>query len=93
MICRCLVQGDYLITVLWKFECDKVEDGEENEASMKGFVIKALISEMVSLRKGGEKTVGVKVFLVEDCREEVLGIKDDVESVDGFGREAQRNDA
>ena len=44
---------------------------------------------MVSLEEGGEKTVEVKVFLVEDCREEVLVIKDEVGLVDGFGREAQ----
>ena len=56
---------------------------------MKGFVIKTLISEMVSLGEGGEKTVGVKVFSVEDCREEVLVIKDEVGSVDGFGGKAQ----
>ena len=28
-------------------------------------------------------------FLVEDCREEVLVIKDEVGPVDGFGGEAQ----
>ena len=36
------------------FECDKIEAGEGR------FAIKASISEMVSLGKGGEKTVGVK---------------------------------
>ena len=56
---------------------------------MKNFAIKASISETVSLDEGGEKTVGVKFFLVEDCREEVLVIKDEIGSVDGFGREAQ----
>ena len=39
---------------------------------MKGFAIKASMSEMVSLGEGGEKTVGVKIFLVEDCREEIF---------------------
>ena len=43
---------------------------------------------MVSLAEG-EKTVGIKVFLVEHCRKEVLVIKDKVGSVDGFGEEAQ----
>ena len=33
---------------------------------------------MVSLGQG-EKAVGVKVFLVEDCREEVLVVKDEVD--------------
>ena len=56
---------------------------------MKGFAIKASLSEMVSLGEGGEKTVEVKVFSVEDCRKEVLVIKDEVGSVDGFGGEAQ----
>ena len=38
---------------------------------MKGFAIKASISEyqIFSQGKGGEKTVGGKVFLVEDCRD------------------------
>ena len=56
--------------VLLAFECDNVKDGEESEALMKGFAIKASISEMD--KKGGEKTVGVKVFLLEDCREELF---------------------
>ena len=42
------------------------------------------MSEMVSLAEG-EETVGVKVFLAGDCREEVLVIKDEVRSADGFG--------
>ena len=71
--------------MLSEFECDKVEADEGNEASMKGFARKASISEMISLGEGGEKTVEVKVFLVEDCREEVLLVKDEVRSVDGFG--------
>ena len=75
--------------MLFKFECDKVEDGEGSQASMKDFAIKASISETVSLDEGGKKTVGVKFFLVKDCREEVLVIKDEIGSVDGFGREAQ----
>ena len=45
---------------------------------MKGFAIKASMSEMVSRREGG-KTVGVKVFLAGDFRKEVLEIKDDVD--------------
>ena len=56
---------------------------------MKGFAIKALISEMISLGEGGEKTVGVKVSLVEDCKEDALVIKDEIGSVDGFGGESQ----
>ena len=55
---------------------------------MKGLALKVSISEMVSQREGGEKIVGVKVFLVEDCRKEILVIKDEVASVDGIG-EAQ----
>ena len=55
---------------------------------MKCFIIKALISEMVSLGEGGEMRVGVKIFLVEHCREEVLVIKDELGSVYGFRREA-----
>ena len=51
---------------------------------MKGFARKASISEMVSLGEGREQAVGVKVFLVEDYREEVLVIKDEVGSVYGF---------
>ena len=45
------------------------------------------MTEMVLLGGGGEKTVIVKVFLAGGCRE-VLLIKDEVGSVDGFGREA-----
>ena len=56
---------------------------------MKGFVIKTSISEMVSIGEGGGKTVGVKVFLVEDCSEEVSVIKNEVGSVDDFGGKAQ----
>ena len=43
---------------------------------MKGFAIKASISEMVPLGERGEKTVGVKVFLVGGCREGILVTKD-----------------
>ena len=70
-------------------KCDKVEDGEGSEASMKVFAIKASISEIVSPGEGGAKTVGVKVFLVEDCREDALVVMDEVKSVDGFGGIAQ----
>ena len=71
--------------MLFEVECHEVEDGKGSETSM-NFAMKASISEMVSLKEGGKKTVGVKVFLVEDCREEVLMIKDEVGSVNGFGR-------
>ena len=33
--------------------------------------------------------MGVKVFLVEDCREEILVFKDKIGSVDDFGGKAQ----
>ena len=45
--------------MLWEFECDNVEDGQGDEASMKGSAIKASISEMVSLGKERKKTVRV----------------------------------
>ena len=45
---------------------------------MKGFTTKASISEIVSLGEGGQKTMAVKVFLVKDCREEILIIKKEV---------------
>ena len=69
--------------MLLEVECDEVEDGESSEASMKGFAIKASILEMVSLWEGGEKTVVVKAFLAENCRDDVLVIKDEIRSVDG----------
>ena len=50
-------------------ECDKVEDGKGSEISIKGFAIKASISDVVSLGEGEEKT-GSKSFL--GCGEEVL---------------------
>ena len=50
-------------------KCDEVEDLKGSETSMKGFGIKASISDMISLRGG--KTVGVKVFLAGGCKEEV----------------------
>ena len=75
--------------MLLEIECDEVEDGKGIETSMKGFAIKASMSEMVSLGEGGEKTVGVNIFLKGGCREEVLVIKDEVGSIDGFGEEAQ----
>ena len=71
------------------FECDKVEAGEGSEASMKSFAIKASISYMVLLGEGGKKTVRVKVLMIEDCREKVLVIKDEVGSVDVFRGIAQ----
>ena len=75
--------------VLSEVEYDEVKDRKGSETSMKGFVIKASMSQMVSLVEGGEKTMGVKVFLAGGYREEVLVIKDEVGSADGFGREAQ----
>ena len=45
----------------WNTVCywnlNRVEDGKGSEASMKGFAIKASISEIVSLGEEGEKTV------------------------------------
>ena len=38
-----------------------------------------------ALEEGGDKTVGVKVFLVGGCREVVLMIKDEVASVYSIG--------
>ena len=75
--------------MLSEVRCDEVEDGEESETLMKSFAIKTSISEMVSLWKRGEKTEGVKLFLARGCREYILVFKDDVGSVDSFGREAQ----
>ena len=54
-----------LLEVKW----DEVKDWEGSEASMKGSSIKAFKTEMVSLGKG-EKTVGLQVFLAENCGEE-----------------------
>ena len=51
-------------------------------------MIKASISEMVSQR-GRREDSGGKGLLVEDCREEVLVVKDEVGSVDGLGRIAR----
>ena len=61
--------------------CGEVEDGKGSETIMKGFALKASMSEMVSLGEGGDKTEGVKVFLARGCRENVLVIKDKVGSV------------
>ena len=61
-----------------EIECDEVEDEKGNETSMKGFAIKASISELVS-KGDGEKTVRVKfesIFLAGGCREEVLMMND-----------------
>ena len=55
--------------MLSEVECDEVESRKWSKTSMKGFAIKASISEMVSLREGGEKTLGVKVFLAGGCRQ------------------------
>ena len=56
---------------------------------MKGFAIKASMSEMVSLVEGGDERVGLKVFLARGCKEKVLVIKEEVGSEVGFGGEAQ----
>ena len=74
--------------MLSKVEWGKVEDSEDSEASMKGFAINFSITDCL-IGERGEKTVGVKVFSVEDCREKILMIKDKIESVDSFGGEAQ----
>ena len=46
---------------------------------------------MVSLVEGGEKTVGIKLYLAGSCREDVLVIKDEVGSVDSLEREYRSN--
>ena len=38
---------------------------------MKGFVMKASMSEMVSLREEGDERVEVKIFLAGGCREKL----------------------
>ena len=43
--------------MLSKFECDKVEDGEGNEASIKGFAIKVSIFAVVLFGERRGKTV------------------------------------
>ena len=48
--------------MLLEFKCDKVEDGEGSEASMKGFAVKASLSEIVSQVEREKKTVEVKFF-------------------------------
>ena len=48
--------------MLSEVECDEIDNGEGSEASMKDFAIKASISEIVSLGKGGEES-GNKRFL------------------------------
>ena len=45
--------------MLLQVECDMVEDGKGSETSMKSFVIKSSMSEIVSLKEGGEKTVSI----------------------------------
>ena len=69
--------------------CGGIEDGKGSEISMKGSTMKASMSEMVSLGEKGDERVEVKFFLAGGCREEVLVIKEEVESVEGFGGEAQ----
>ena len=59
--------------------CGGVEDGKGSEVSMKGPAMKAAMSEMVSLREGGDERVGVNIFLAGSCREEVLVITEEVE--------------
>ena len=74
--------------MLLDVEFDEVEVGKGNDMSMKGFAMKASMSEMVSLGER-EVTVRVKIFLPKDCSEEFLVIKNEVGSVDGFRGEAQ----
>ena len=62
----------------WKYECDEVKNKEGRKATLKGFAIKTSMSEMIPQGEEGKKTVEVQVFLVEDCREEILVIKDKV---------------
>ena len=66
-----------------------IEDGKGSEVSMKGSAIKASISEMVSLGEEGDERMGINIFLAGGCRKEVLVIKEEVESVEGFGGEVQ----
>ena len=70
--------------------CGGVEDGKGSEGSMKGFAMKASLSEMVSLGQKGNERVGVKNFLAGGCRKKVLVIKEEVESEEGFGEAQQR---
>ena len=56
---------------------------------MNGSAMKASMSKMVLPGKEGDERVGVKMFLAGGCREKVLVIKEEVESVEGFGGEAQ----
>ena len=75
--------------VFSKVVCGGVEYGKGSEVSMKNSAMKASMSEMVSLVEGGDERVGVNIFLAGGCREEVLVIKEEVESVKGFGGKAQ----
>ena len=70
--------------------CGGVEDGKGSEVSMKGSAMKASMLEMISLGEKGDERVGVKIFLAGGCREEVLVIKEEVESVKGFGEAQER---
>ena len=69
--------------------CDRVEDGKGSEVSMKGSAMKASMSEIVSLGEEGDERMGVNIFLAKGCREKVLVIKEEVQSIEGFGGEAQ----
>ena len=51
--------------------CGGVEDEKVSEVSMKGFAMKASMSEMVLLGKKGDERVGLKNFLAGGCREKV----------------------
>ena len=46
--------------------------------------MKASMSNSLTMRR-----VGVKIFLARGCREKVLVIKEEIESVEGFRGEAQ----
>ena len=71
--------------VFSKVVCGGVEDGKGSEVSMK-----ASMSEMVSLGEEGDERMRVNIFLAGGCREEVLVIKEEVESLEGFGEIQKR---
>ena len=71
--------------------CGGVQDGKGSEVSMKGSAMKASMSEMVSLGEEEDERIGVNIFLAGSCREEVLVIKEEVESVEGLGEAQKRH--
>ena len=48
--------------MFWKVICGGIEDGEGSEVSMKGFAMKASMSEMVSLGEERDERMGVNIF-------------------------------